>query len=205
MVPLGQWKKYVEKKKLVDCENYALLSNCTRGDGSTTIVRLGIEKFPVTEYVKRYKYQAVWAKNIAKIDGSLLIDRQGTFHKTKSDNPNAIKKEFQDAVEEYVNNTAQTFRLYEGRGDRSYMMYMVFDEPFIFMDVEYVLIYGGWDYQSDDVMNIAQILLMFVLAGGTPEETVKRYLSKRKDAYQKSLKHDLLEILNFHYKRMKKT
>lgn len=80
-------------------------------------------------------------------------------------------------------------------------MYIVFEEPFIFMDVEYVLIWGGSDYQSDDVFKISRILMMLVLAGETPERTVDRYLSKRKDAYPKSLRHDLLELLNFNIKK----
>lgn len=201
-VPLGQWRRYVEKKGLTDEQDYALLSNCTRGDNGTSIVRLGTGMFPVTDDVQRFKYPSMWAKNIARIDGALLIDRQGTFHKSKSDNPDALKQDFEDAVRKYVTHVARSFRLYEGLGGRSYMMYMVFDEPFIFMDVEYVLIYGGWDYQSDDVFNISRILMMFILAGATPEEAVDRYLSKRNDAYPKTLRHDILEILNFNCRKM---
>lgn len=196
MVPLGEWYKYVSKKNLIDEQNYYLLDQCSKGDVGTEVVRLGITTFPVTDLVKRYKYINIWAMNIAK-NGGLFKDEAGNFYKNKSDNPDAKKDEFLKAVDEYISNTAKSFRLYEGSGAKTYQMYIVFEEPFIFMDVEYVLIWGGSDYQSEDVIRIARILTMLVLAGETPERTVERYLSKRRDAYPRTLKHDLLEVLNF--------
>ena len=204
LIPLGDWRKYVVRKNLVDEQNYILLDSCGKGDVGTTLSRLGMTQFEVTDLVKRYRYINVWAMNIAK-NGGMFLDAQGNFYKHKSDNPTAKKEEFTKNVDNFINNTAKTFRLYEGSGAKTYQMYMVFDDPFIFMNVEYVLIWGGSDYQSEDVFKIGRILMMLVMAGETPERTVERYLSKRKDAYPKTLRHDLLEILNYNLKKKRGT
>lgn len=97
IVPLGDWHKYVEKKNLTDEQNFCLLDNCSKGDVGTSIVRLGMSTFNVTDMLKRYRYINLWAMNIAK-NGGLFLDAEGNFYKHKSDNPTAKKDEFLKAV-----------------------------------------------------------------------------------------------------------